>query len=248
MDLVKQHAGTVGQFLDGLAKAETAHNENDRPGFAAAVTTIKTGATAMRKESEGQSRAWSARYRLQDLAKMRIALERFIATPSTALTTVSGRPIGYGTAQLWTDMAVEVVRGEWTEAHTRRKMSPAELVLFAVGPFGVLAAFAIHGGDAVPDVAKAVGLKDEYEEIEETLSDGMTGARDRMEQEKIDRGFVGDGSIMPIRNLCAWLQNNILWRTSKLCEKGVYLSLITKTFSISNMSVLVHPVKFPVST
>jgi len=52
--------------------------------------------------------------------------------------------------------AVETVRGEWQEALERRKMAPAELVLFALGPVGIVAAFAMHSPEEIGEAAGAV--------------------------------------------------------------------------------------------
>jgi len=191
LDVLESHTKTLGVFLNGIVSAEE-HGD----GYAAALSAIKAGASAMHSETETTDWTWAARYRLMDLARIRLALEGFIADPETALKSVGGRPIGYGTAQLWADMAVEIVKGDWEEARQRRKMSPAELVLFAVGPLGLVVLLATRGENLVPDAAEVLGLEDEYQ----NLRDGLEATQRRAERAafwlKVGAGVVTAGAIV----------------------------------------------------
>jgi|GEM_PF-5236934 len=158
LDIVGEHSGRVGTFLDGVQSASSS------PGDVNGLAKIKAGASAMLAESNKSDWSWRFRFRLGDLASMRSALQGFIKNPASALTPVSGSPVGFVTGQLWADMAVEVVIGEWKAAGERRKMAPADLILFALGPAGVLVAFGLHGadiiegaGDFIDDVAEGLG-------------------------------------------------------------------------------------------
>jgi len=191
LDVIESHSKTLGVFLNGIQAAEKRDDD-----YTAALAAIKAGASAMHSESETSDWKWAARYRLMDLARIRLALEGFIADPETALKSVGGRPIGYGTAQLWVDMAIEIVKGDWEEARQRRKMSPAELVLFAVGPFGLVPLLASHGKEVVPKAAEAVGLEDEYEDLRDGLEATKQGAEKAAFWLKVGAGVVIAGAAV----------------------------------------------------
>jgi len=191
LDVIKGHSETLGVFLGGIKSGEKPSDN-----YEAALEAIKAGASTMRSESEKSTWTWAARHRLMDLARIRIALDGFIADPEKALKRVGGRAIGYGTAQLWADMAVEIVKGDWEEARERRKMSPAELVLFAVGPFGLIVLYGLHGNEVVPKAAEAVGLEDEYEELQDGLETTKQGVERAIFWIKVGAGVVVAGAAV----------------------------------------------------
>lgn len=186
IDVIRSHGKTLGIFLNGIESAEQGKD------YTASLAAVKAGALAMKEVSETSKWMWEARFNLTELSKIRLALEGFVAEPETALISVGGRPVGYGTAQLWSDMAVEIVKGDWEEARERRKMSPVMLVLFAVGPLGIATVWGTYGtdavGEAIEDTADAV--EEKFEDVKEELEAARKGAKNTIFWLKVGAGVV----------------------------------------------------------
>lgn len=179
LEALRGRTESLGKFVSAVAATEEAVKKKDNAAYTAGLTRIQTGAAAMNKAMSDPGWAWAARYRLKEWMEIFKELESYTKDPTAALAKADGTgpAVGYATAQLWADLAVEVVRGDWDEAKKRRALKKAAIAMFALGPAGVVVALYHLDEPFDLGVAESLGL--------DKLSDAVDELREEAE-EKID--------------------------------------------------------------
>ncbi|MEZ4454868.1 MAG: hypothetical protein R3B09_35790, partial [Nannocystaceae bacterium] len=192
LEALRGRTESLGKFVSAVAAAEQAAKKQDNPAYMAALTRIQTGAVAMGKAMVEEGWGWASRYRLDVWLRIYKALSAYNTNPADALLKADGTgpAVGYATAQLWADLAVEVIRGEWDEAKKRRALKEAEIAMFALGPAGVVVALYKLDEPFDLGIADALGLDELGKAVDDFRRDTQEKVDDTWRTVKIAAGVT----------------------------------------------------------